>query len=246
MGGLMTLVLMQTRQVKSIEQRFSHQATHYLTPVDNEWMRKLGAAATIGTEPSTPASAFSSVYVNFQQPSDLSPGSFEGHAYVADRGYVFANRGNGYSYGWNLDNTGTTRNRDHADSPDERYDTLSHMQKYDQLTWEIAVPEGVYTVHVVAGDPGYTDSTYRIEVEGVLAVDATPSWPRRWWEASVSVLVTDGRLTIGNAAGSYNNKLCFLHVVAHSTPNDLQLLGLDRPLNEETAAAEVALEAGSP
>ena len=34
--------------------------------------------------------------------------------------------------------------------------------------WEIAVPNGSYQVHIVSGDPSYTDSVDKINVEGVL------------------------------------------------------------------------------
>ena len=40
--------------------------------------------------------------------------------YVKDSGLVFSDRGNGFFYGWNLDNTLNARDRDAANSPDER------------------------------------------------------------------------------------------------------------------------------
>ena len=41
--------------------------------------------------------------------------------------------------------------------------------------WELAVPNGTYRVRVVAGDPTHIDSVYRTNVEGVLAINATPT-----------------------------------------------------------------------
>src|SRR5688572_4909659 len=72
-------------------------------------------------------------HVNFQKTTPAAPAG-----YVIDAGHVFADRGNGLSYGWDLDATASARDRNHAASPDQRYDTLNHMQRYGVRTWEIA------------------------------------------------------------------------------------------------------------
>jgi hypothetical protein len=81
-------------------------------------------------------------------------------------------------------------------------------------TWEIAVPNGRYTVHAVSGDPVNTDSVYRISVEGVPAVSGTPTAGQHWVEGTVVVTVSDGRLTVTNGSGSSNDKLDYLDVIA--------------------------------
>lgn len=132
--------------------------------------------------------------------------------YIRDTGAVYGTR-NGYSYGWNGDNTANTRDRNAPNSPDQRYDTLIHLQKDGgNFSWELAVPNGVYHVRLVAGDPSFFDSVYKINVEGVLAVDATPNAGALWFERTVDVTVNDGRLTISNAPGSVNNKVCFVEI----------------------------------
>src|SRR5262249_48879610 len=104
--------------------------------------------------------------------------------------------------------------RNAALSPDQRYDTLTHMQKPGGGTrWEIAVPNGRYLVHVVAGDPAATDSTFRLNVEGVLVVSGTPSSSRHWIEGTAQVNVTDGRITISNGSGAVNNQLNYVDVI---------------------------------
>ena len=75
------------------------------------------------------------------------------------------------------------------------------------------MPNGRYTVHVVAGDPTAIDSLYRINVEGTLVVSGAPTADRRWLEGSAIVTVTDGRLTISNASGSSNNKINYVDVI---------------------------------
>jgi parallel beta-helix repeat protein len=134
--------------------------------------------------------------------------------YLADTGSVFGNRGNGLSYGWNLDNRANARDRNSTRSPDERYDSFNHMQKNNgNFQWEIAVPNGTYQVQVVAGDANNFDSIFKINVEGVLAVNGTPTSSNRWIAGTVTVNVTDGRLTISNAAGARNNKINFVDIV---------------------------------
>ena len=106
-----------------------------------------------------------------------------------------------------------TRDHNSPLSPDQRYDTLAHMQKNDaNLSWQIAVPNGTYTVRVVAGDPDYTDSDYKINVEGVLTVNGVPTSANHWVEGTKTVTVKDGKLTISNATGSQNNKLDFVEI----------------------------------
>jgi hypothetical protein len=150
-----------------------------------------------------------SVNVNFQPAGVTVPAG-----YLADTGSTFAARGNGQSYGWNLNNAATSRDRNAASSPDQRYDTLQHLQKPENpnARWELAVPNGSYRVRIVAGDAGHFDSRFRIAAEGVIALDGTPTSATRWLDNTVTVTVSDGRLTITNAANASNNKICFIEV----------------------------------
>jgi probable HAF family extracellular repeat protein len=135
--------------------------------------------------------------------------------YRADTGAPFGARGGGLTYGWNVDNSANARDRNSAASPDQRYDTLNHLQKPGGATrWELAVPNGRYLVHLVAGDPNNVDSTYRLTVEGQVAVSGTPGAAQRWFEGTVLVTVSDGRLTVTNGSGAVNNKLNYVDVVA--------------------------------
>lgn len=149
------------------------------------------------------------VGVNFQPAGAAVPAG-----YTPDNGSAFGDRGSGRSYGWNLDNTANARDRNASGSPDQRYDTLNHMQKPGGATvWEIAVPNGTYTVHVVSGDPLNTDSTYRVSVEGVVVVSGTPTATAHWFEGTARVTVADGRLTIANGPGAVNNKLNYVDII---------------------------------
>lgn len=155
--------------------------------------------------PQTPFSA----KVNFQPAGAPIPAG-----YLADTGAVYGDRGNGASYGWNADNSAQTRDRNATNSPDQRYDTLNHLQKTGNpnAVWEIAVPNGTYSVRLVAGDATAYDSVLRLNAEGALALSGTPSSTTRWIESTATVTVSDGRLTIANGSGASNNKICFIDI----------------------------------
>jgi len=172
------------------------------------------------------------VKINFQPSGAAVPSG-----YLADTGPVYGSRGNGYSYGWNTSNTANTRDRNSTRSADQRYDTFNHMQKGGTRTWEIAVPNGTYTVFVVAGDATAYDSVFRINVEGVLTVSGTPTSATRWISGTKTVTVNDGRLTVSNGTGGSNNKICFIDITPVSTP--AQLVAASAPA---VVAAPVALE----
>jgi hypothetical protein len=155
-----------------------------------------------------------SVNVNFQPAGVTVP-----DGYIADTGLVYGDRGNGLTYGWSADNTANTRDRNSPLSKDQRYDTLIHMQKPGPvMQWNIAVPNGDYTVHIVSGDATAIDSNFRINVEGVLVVNGKPSTNNHWVEGTKTITVKDGKLTVTNASGSSNNKICFIDVDAVAPP----------------------------
>ena len=131
-----------------------------------------------------------------------------------DGGLVYGARGNGQTYGWNADNTAQTRDRNATLSPDQAHDTLTHLQKtqHPNAIWEIALPNGNYDVRIVSGDASNVDSVFRVAAEGVLVVSGTPTSGSRWMEGTARVSVADSRLTITNAAGASNNKICFVEI----------------------------------
>lgn len=176
-----------------------------------------GAATHTVTTPATSTTytaTFRSAASPFGAKVNFQNGSSQGFAgYRADTGAAFGARGGGLSFGWNANNNANARNRNVNNSPDERYDTLNHLQKPGGATkWEISVPNGTYRVRLVAGDPYAYDSVYRINVEGKLTINATPNASRRWIEGTVTVTVTDGRLTLSNATGASNNKVMFVEI----------------------------------
>ncbi|MGL4552897.1 MAG: PQQ-dependent sugar dehydrogenase [Gemmataceae bacterium] len=133
--------------------------------------------------------------------------------YLDDAGSAFGARGFGFSYGWDRANAVIAFNRNRPESPDERYDTFHRPSA--GAVWELAVPDGTYTVRVVSGDPhplAQAGALYRTNVEGARAVNGVPLGNLRWADGTVTVAVTDGRLTLTTGAGARLNKINFVEV----------------------------------
>jgi fibronectin type 3 domain-containing protein len=160
------------------------------------------------SETSATPQAFTA-HINFSSNTTQVP-----TGYINDIGLAYGDRGNGLTFGWNIDNTANARDRDASNSPDERYDSFNHMQKPSDPNafWEIAVPNGTYSIHLAAGDPLAIDSVFAIDAEGILVLSGTPTNANHWVEATATVTVTDGRLTISNAPGAINNKIDFIDI----------------------------------
>ena len=78
--------------------------------------------------------------------------------------------------------------------------------------WKVAVPNGTYTVRIVAGDPDHFDGVFRLNVEGALVLSGTPTSSSRWVESTANVAVIHGRLTISSGSGATNNKICLVEI----------------------------------
>lgn len=149
--------------------------------------------------------------VNFQ-PASTTAATPAG--YVVDQGQTYASRGNGFTYGWNADNTANVRARPASPGTiDNRYDTMAMMQKDGTFTWELAVPtSGTYRVHVVSGDPAFPSSTVKLNAESTRIIDGTTGPTQPWIDGWANVNVTDGKLTLTVISGSANLKLNYVEV----------------------------------
>jgi hypothetical protein len=149
------------------------------------------------------------VRVNFQATTATTP-----DGYVPDFGDVFADRGNGFNYGWDADNTANARDRNNAISPDERYDTFNHMQKPLPAgrVWEIDVPNGSYQVFGASGDSDNIDSVFDVQAEDQPFISGTPDANHHFIDGSAIVTVADGKLTLMNGPNGANNKINFIDI----------------------------------
>ena len=181
-----------------------------------------------------PVSARFSAKVNFQPAAAAVPSGF-----IADSGAAFGPRAGGYTYGWETSLVaGNLLERGLGRSQDLRYDTLCQMQGGGSHTWEIAVPDGPYSVALMTGDPSYVTGTYRITAEDLLALDGVPNSADRWVESIARVVVTDGRLTLANAAGAVSNRLASVEISAVEpvTMDEWRALNFSTTVNSGPAA----------
>jgi glucose/arabinose dehydrogenase len=146
--------------------------------------------------------------------------------------------GAGLTFGWK--NTLTNKpislqgnGRARIEPEDVLLSTFVHMQANDISTlrygpfdgvktngyWELKVLNGVYKVTVAAGDGAVTKAKQIncINIEGVKAISnfvpiGKLRSPGRFKEATVTVTVTDGLLTI-DANGGTNTKICYISIV---------------------------------
>ncbi len=167
------------------------------------------------------------VKVNFQLDDVIDEAVYpELQGYVADDGSAYGDRGNGLTYGWldgdlSPDTQSETRNRNNGAAPDERYDTLNHMIKGDQHSWQIDLPNGAYRVYLVSGDPSHTDQIEDLELisgPNSLLLD-DPDGQDHWDEYTVEeFVVVDGRLRLYPSLSGTNQKLAFLEITQLSQP----------------------------
>ena len=166
------------------------------------------------------------VNINFQSAGIVPNGS------KGDLGLVFGPRGDGLTFGWDVDNTANARQRHNAGSPNALFDSFNHMQKNGaNRKWEIAVPNGLYQVTLAAGDPDAIDSIYKMNLEGTLALSGTPSGNTHWFTRTLNVQVNDGRLTLTNAIGAKNNKIDFITIKAAPVGATAGSVTGDAPVN---------------
>ena len=129
--------------------------------------------------------------------------------YQRDVGAVFGDRGNGLSYGWSVDHTDQSRERNAA--PDQRFDTLIHIEAGQD--WEFQIPNGQYEVTVAVGDPANNAGVHTINVEGVNYFNAVLDTDDPLVMVN-QVTVSDGRLTIDSgAAANMATRIDFVHIV---------------------------------
>jgi N-acetylneuraminic acid mutarotase len=158
--------------------------------------------------------------VNFQSETAAVPAGYDrdfGQAYDATRGYGWVSQASSTP----LSMVGFGRDRNV--NPDQRLDTFMHMQPSGSPSgrWEHEVPDGRYLVTVAVGDASFVDSTHRVTVEGVVAVNnVTPNSEQRHSVRTVEVDVTDGRMTF-DAAGGTNTKIDYVDVDRVANGDDI-------------------------
>ena len=192
-------------------------------------MRKSGNAVVVEAIEPRRLLAFSAA-VNFSTAAaPRAPGL------VKDYGSIYGDRRGGLSYGWSQDESdnahylagrGLVRNRGYV-----------AMHEGGNATWEIAVPDGNYSVFIVAGNAAALGDRMQIAAEDQILVSGVTKRGREFLEGSGVVAVSDGRLTIGSGSDAVNNKIDY--VVIQSTTSEPNALTV-------RANAPAATEAAGP
>ncbi|MEZ6128233.1 MAG: FAD-dependent oxidoreductase [Planctomycetaceae bacterium] len=121
-------------------------------------------------------------------------------------------------HGWKRDISANARHRHRV--PETYRDAFLFTRSED--TWECEVPNGTWQVTVCVGDSDHEQPEQNVTVEGRLLIQNVPTQAGGFHEASTSVTVRDGRLTvtIGRPSGNANTTLCWLALtpVADETP----------------------------
>jgi hypothetical protein len=135
--------------------------------------------------------SFTSSKVNFQK-----SGTPTVTGYIVDSGLTFAVR-NSQMYGWSISHSDTAVDR--AKNTNQLLDTNIGVKS--GAKWEMAVPNGTYTVKVSVGD-GLVATTNTVRLEGSSVFSAVALGANKYSQKTVTVTVTDGRLTLdaGSAA----------------------------------------------
>ncbi len=143
--------------------------------------------------------------------------------YLVDNGTEYGPHPNGFTYGWNMNISKYVADRTQpafavakqSRPPDARYACVVAMDNPDlekPAFWGISLPNGTYKVHVVAGDPGYYDSVYALNVNDVMILEGIPDQAKRWVEATKTIAVDNQKIIITNNPKGINNKLCFVEI----------------------------------
>lgn len=176
--------------------------------------------------------AIEPIQINFQPASAAVP-----EGYLADTSQVFADRGNGYSYGWDAP---FDRTRERNSDPDKRLDTLNHTQwdgEPDRV-WEIELPNGIYDVSITGGDPDFTNSFIEFVAEAstvdeeILASGDADGV--KFVSGTAIVTVSDGRLTISNGPNADNNKINFVEITAIATQGSYDAWKTEYGITDDT------------
>jgi len=129
------------------------------------------------------------IRINFQLSGAPVP-----EGYVPDTGLTFGAR-NDLNFGWNFDHSDVTRDR--GVNANQLLDTL--CQFHEGGIWELALPNGTYSVLASVGDPSI-QSMYTLLVEDVTYWQARAIGPNQFLSNTAIVTIDDGRLTLSQGA----------------------------------------------
>ena len=147
----------------------------------------------------------------------FQPASFPMQSgYKGDYGQVFGNRGNGYSYGWNVSHVGRTFGYSALPGWEKTWGaawSLIRLLPGSSTRWEIAVANGNYEVTILAAGYRCQGQLQQITAEGVLVVNGVAGWDYDTYVGGTRlVTVQDGRLTVTNGPTAAENCIDYIQI----------------------------------
>jgi hypothetical protein len=153
--------------------------------------------------------------------------------YLIDSGDLFGARGNGLTYGWNIDHT--IQDRERGINADRRRDTLVHFRQGGE--WSINLPDDTYDVTVGIGDAGWA-STYTLNVNGVSYWNNLALAKNTFQQKMMTITVTDGKIVLdAGASADRSTKINYIEIASGMLVGEL-------PVATITASNMDADEAG--
>ncbi|MEO6434352.1 MAG: hypothetical protein ABIP55_01135, partial [Tepidisphaeraceae bacterium] len=183
-GGLLSGTSFNDTTAPAGEQSF-----YRVTAVDLNANESTFAAAS-ATRPNPTVTG--PIKINFQVTG--SPGVA---GYEQDNGGVFANRGNGFTYGWNVNHTDLARDRNK--NANQLVDTLVHMRSASN--WSINVANGSYTVKISVGDSQYA-TTNTVNVNGTNYWTNQAQAANTFASKTLTINVTNGKIVVNNGSSA--------------------------------------------
>jgi hypothetical protein len=159
-----------------------------------------------------------------------SSGSLQS-GYLADTGQAYGVQGANGIYGWvNSSTQAATANSAGAynrttptTAPFDQIDARTGIMLPTNRNWEIALPNGIYDVHVVAADSTNPAMVNNLTLEGFQLHDIDYSTDftlkdNGFDEYYARVTVADGRLTLAAGPGSVSPRLAYIDINSFTPP----------------------------
>ena len=177
-------------------------------------MRNTAAAAALLVRRAQPALADSTAVMDIAQFNfaDVLTESFPTYQNIFGSSGGLLYPGNGFlgvdqnlNGGW-VSAFPDSRDRDNPLSPDERYDTF-HFATAALRTFRLDVPNGVYDVRCVAGDPDFGQSDQNLTVNGVVYWAAASTGVNAYLDVTKEIRISAGKIELVIGGGASNSLL---------------------------------------
>lgn len=143
--------------------------------------------------------------INFQDDTLPPP-----PGWLADTGALYGDHGQAEFYGW-LEEPNQARQRFHLDPPAPSF-MHDGLLISGGAPWAMDLPNGLYRVRIVAGDPLFPNGQQSFTANGIPVFNTATDSNLIYADNSVEVPVWDGQLVVESGAGATSPKLNFIEI----------------------------------